>query len=128
MNAMNAMHSCLSNLNADSVTLVCCSCSCPAAAWMPSQLQQLKQQFEQQPHPNLAYPSYYTVPFHAYDEGNLNWQVSEGGGGGGEGSKGGGGGSGEGGVTQATGVVLRVFGKAVGGGGGGQWRGRQLKE
>jgi hypothetical protein len=26
------------------------------------------------------------------------------------------------------GVVLRVFGKAVGGGGGGQWRGRQLKE
>lgn len=41
----------------------------------PPQLQQLKQEFEQQPRPNLPYPDYYTVPFHAYDEGNLNWQV-----------------------------------------------------
>lgn len=40
-----------------------------------SQLQQLQQEFEQLPRPNLAYPAYYTVPFHAYDEGNLNWQV-----------------------------------------------------
>jgi len=39
------------------------------------QLQQLQQEFEQLPRPNLAYPAYYTMPFHAYDEGNLNWQV-----------------------------------------------------
>jgi hypothetical protein len=39
------------------------------------QLQQLCQEFSQQPHPNLQYPSYYTVPFHSYDDGNLNWQV-----------------------------------------------------
>jgi hypothetical protein len=89
MNAMNATNICFSDLNADSVTLVCCCCCCPAAARMPSQLQQLKQQFEQQPHPNLAYPSYYTVPFHAYDEGNLNWQVSEWAGGRGGGLSGG---------------------------------------
>lgn len=40
------------------------------------ELQQLQQEFEQQPRPNLAYPDYYTVPFHAYDEGNLNWQAA----------------------------------------------------
>jgi hypothetical protein len=38
------------------------------------QLEQLRQEFSQQP-PNLQYPSYYTVPFHSYDDGNLNWQV-----------------------------------------------------
>jgi hypothetical protein len=38
------------------------------------QLQQLCEEFSQQP-PNLQYPSYYTVPFHAYDDGNLCWQV-----------------------------------------------------
>jgi hypothetical protein len=38
------------------------------------QLEQLRQEFSQQP-PNLQYPSYYTVPFHSYDYGNLNWQV-----------------------------------------------------
>jgi hypothetical protein len=41
------------------------------------QLQQLQQEFEQLPHPNMQYPDYYTVPFHAYDEGNLNWQVGQ---------------------------------------------------
>lgn len=40
------------------------------------QLQQLCQQFSQQPQPNLQYPAYYTVPFHSYDDGNLNWQAA----------------------------------------------------
>ncbi|WIA18673.1 hypothetical protein OEZ85_003377 [Tetradesmus obliquus] len=40
------------------------------------QLQQLCQEFSQQPHPGLQYPSYYTVPFHAYGEGNLCWQAA----------------------------------------------------
>ena len=26
--------------------------------------------------PDLEYPSYYTQPFHAYDEGNLCWQAA----------------------------------------------------
>ncbi|KAF6254312.1 S-adenosyl-L-methionine-dependent methyltransferase [Scenedesmus sp. NREL 46B-D3] len=39
-----------------------------------AELQQLFQEFSQQPHPNLQYPSYYTMPFHAYEDGNLNWQ------------------------------------------------------
>lgn len=27
--------------------------------------------------PNVVYPDYFTVPFHAYDEGNLNWLAAE---------------------------------------------------
>lgn len=41
-----------------------------------AELQQLCQEFSQQPHPGLQYPSYYTVPFHSYDDGNLNWQAA----------------------------------------------------
>jgi len=54
-----------------------CRCRADAATCMPFhlQLQQLCQEFSQQPHPGLQYPSYYTVPFHSYDDGNLNWQV-----------------------------------------------------
>eukprot|EP00775_Hariotina_reticulata_P012315 gene12315-12451_t len=41
-----------------------------------SELQQLACDFEQQPYHGLQYPSYYTVPFHSYDEGNLCWQAA----------------------------------------------------
>jgi hypothetical protein len=58
-------------LLSNSKTLLC-SCRC---TFRVLQLQQLQQEFEQLPHPNMQYPDYYTVPFHAYDEGNLNWQV-----------------------------------------------------
>lgn len=44
-----------------------CSLACAA------QLQQLAAEFESQPSGGLSYPSYYTVPFHSYDDGNLNW-------------------------------------------------------
>lgn len=40
------------------------------------QLQQLFNEFSQQPHRDLKYPSYYTVPFHSYDNGNLSWQAA----------------------------------------------------
>ena len=36
------------------------------------QLALLCEEFSRQP-PGTSYPDYYTVPFHAYDEGNLNW-------------------------------------------------------
>lgn len=26
--------------------------------------------------PSVIYPAYYTVPFHGYDQGNLNWQAA----------------------------------------------------
>jgi ubiquinone/menaquinone biosynthesis C-methylase UbiE len=34
------------------------------------------QQLEQVTNPNIIYPDYYQVPFHAYDEGNLCWQAA----------------------------------------------------
>jgi ubiquinone/menaquinone biosynthesis C-methylase UbiE len=33
----------------------------------------IQQQLSQITNPNVVYPSYYNVPFHAYDEGNLCW-------------------------------------------------------
>ncbi len=30
----------------------------------------------QKENPNIVYPDYYCVPFHAYDEGNLCWQAA----------------------------------------------------
>jgi ubiquinone/menaquinone biosynthesis C-methylase UbiE len=33
----------------------------------------IQQQLSQITNPNVIYPSYYNVPFHAYDEGNLCW-------------------------------------------------------
>ena len=34
------------------------------------QVFQIKEEIENK---DLQYPDYYTVPFHGYDEGNLNW-------------------------------------------------------
>eukprot|EP00879_Flechtneria_rotunda_P013834 GHRR01014448.1.p1 GENE.GHRR01014448.1~~GHRR01014448.1.p1 ORF type:complete len:205 (+),score=45.22 GHRR01014448.1:179-793(+) len=38
-----------------------------------AELQQLHDEFSRQPSPDLQYPPYYTVPFHSYEQGNLNW-------------------------------------------------------
>ncbi|MFB2976138.1 class I SAM-dependent methyltransferase [Microseira sp. BLCC-F43] len=35
-----------------------------------------KQQLAQIANPNITYPDYYQVPFHAYNEGNLCWQAA----------------------------------------------------
>lgn len=36
----------------------------------------VKQQLEQVANPNITYPDYYQVPFHAYEQGNLCWQAA----------------------------------------------------
>ena len=36
----------------------------------------VKQQLDQISNPNITYPDYYQVPFHAYNEGNLCWQAA----------------------------------------------------
>lgn len=36
----------------------------------------VQQQLDQIRNPAIAYPDYYQVPFHAYDEGNLCWQAA----------------------------------------------------
>ena len=36
----------------------------------------IKQQLPDVVNENIVYPDYYTVPFHAYDEGNLCWQAA----------------------------------------------------
>ncbi|HEY9701152.1 MAG TPA: class I SAM-dependent methyltransferase, partial [Allocoleopsis sp.] len=37
---------------------------------------QVKQILEEVTNPNIVYPAYYQVPFHAYNEGNLSWQAA----------------------------------------------------
>lgn len=39
-------------------------------------LPRLEQIFEETENPNVEYPPYYLLPFHAYDEGNLNWKAA----------------------------------------------------
>ena len=36
----------------------------------------VKQQLAEIANPDITYPDYYTVPFHAYSEGNLCWQAA----------------------------------------------------
>jgi ubiquinone/menaquinone biosynthesis C-methylase UbiE len=36
----------------------------------------IQQQLPQVTNPNVTYPDYYQVPFHAYDEGNLSWDAA----------------------------------------------------
>ncbi|KAF8064673.1 hypothetical protein HT031_003475 [Scenedesmus sp. PABB004] len=46
-----------------------------AAMARDPELQRLCDEFAARP-PGLTYPAYYTVPFHSYDDGNLNWQAA----------------------------------------------------